>query len=35
MTSGAFRAFLKVMVPVKDRCQPSFTRVLASSAEPE
>jgi len=33
--SGPFRAFLKVMVPVKDRCQPRATRVLASSALPE
>ena len=35
ITSGAFRAFLKVMVPVKDRYHPSLMRVLASSALPE
>ena len=35
MTSGAFRAFLKVMAPLKDSIQPSFSSSSAISTEPE
>ena len=35
MTSGAFRAFLKVMAPLKDSIHPSFKSSSAISTEPE